>query len=94
MPYRVYGVYGTFEVRAPLLIRQRIHHLNAHKATHPLATDMDIVGGLHIVKAFVLRQFGAEPVCRHGLLRIVLAPTLIRLNSALELASLSARKRI
>ena len=37
--------------------------------------DMDIVGGLHIVKAFVLRQFGAEPVCRHGLLCVVITPT-------------------
>jgi len=52
---------------------------NAHKATHPLAANMDIVGGLHVVKAFVLRQFGAEPVCRHGFLRVVLAPALIRL---------------
>ena len=77
MPYRVYSVYGIFEGRSSFSIRQRVDHLNAHKATHPLAADMDIVGGLHIVKAFVLRQFGAEPVCRHGLLRIVLAPALI-----------------
>ena len=48
-PYRVYGVYGNFEVRFSFSIRQRIDHLNAHKATHPLAADMDIVGSLHIV---------------------------------------------
>ena len=72
-------MYGCFEVRSPFLIRQRIDHLNAHKATHPLAADVNIVGGFHVVKAFVLRQFGAEPVCRHGLLRVVLAPALIRL---------------
>jgi hypothetical protein len=75
MPYRVYGVYGCFEVHSSFSIRQRINHLDAHKATHPLAADMDIVGGLHIVKAFVLRQFGAEPVCRHGLLCVVITPT-------------------
>ena len=76
-------MYGCFEVHSSFSIRQRINHLDAHKATHPLAADMDIVGGLHIVKAFVLRQFGAEPVCRHGLLRIVLAPALIRLIQCL-----------
>ena len=75
MPYRVYGVYGNFEVRFSFLIRQWVDHFNAHKATHPLAADMDIVGGLHVVKAFVLRQFGAEPVCRHGLLCVVITPT-------------------
>ena len=68
-------MYGNFEVRFSFSIRQRIDYLNAHKATHPLAADMDIVGGLHIVKAFVLRQFGAEPVCRHGLLCVVITPT-------------------
>ena len=79
MPYRVYGVYGNFEVRFSFLIRQWVDHFNAHKTAHPLATDMDIVGGLYIVKALVLRQFRAETICRHGLLRIVLAPALIRL---------------
>lgn len=48
-PYRVYGVYGNFEVRSSFLVWQRIDHLNAHKPAHPLAADMDIVGGLHIV---------------------------------------------
>ena len=93
-PYRVYGVYGCFEVRFSFSIRRRIDHLNAHKAPHPLTADMDIVGGLYIVKPLILCKLGADAVGRHGLLRIVLAPTLIRLNSALELASLSARKRI
>ena len=54
MPYRVYGVYGNFEVRFSFLIRQWVDHFNAHKTAHPLATDMDIVGGLHVVKTFVL----------------------------------------
>ena len=72
-------MYGNFEVRFSFSIRQRIDHLNAHKSPHPLTAGMDIVGGLHVVKAFVLRQFGAEPVCRHGFLRVVLAPALIRL---------------
>jgi len=48
-PYRVYGVYGCFEVRFSFSIRQRIDYLNAHKAPHPLAANMNIVGGLHIV---------------------------------------------
>ena len=58
----MYGVYGSFEVRAPLLIRQRVDHLNTHKATHPLAADVDIVGGLHVVKLLILRKLGADPV--------------------------------
>ncbi len=62
LPYRVYGVYGNFEVRFSFLIRQRVDHLNAHKTAHPLAADMDIVGGLYIVKALVLRQLRAETV--------------------------------
>jgi len=72
-------MYGSFEVRAPLLIRQRIYHLDTHKSPNPLAADVDIVGSLYVVKPFILRQLGAEPVCRHRLLRIVLAPALIRL---------------
>ena len=76
-------MYGNFEVWFSFLIRQRIDHLDAHKTTHPFAADVDIVGGLHVVKAVVLRKFGAEPVCRHGLLRIVLAPALIRLIQCL-----------
>ena len=48
-PYRVYGVYGSFEVRFSFFIRQRIDHLNAHEPAHPLTADMDVVGGLHIV---------------------------------------------
>jgi len=76
-------VYGCFEVHSSFSIRQRINHLDAHKTAHPLATDMDIVGSLYIVKALVLRQFRAETICRHGLLRIVLAPALIRLIQCL-----------
>ena len=76
-------MYGNFEVWFSFLIRQRIDHLDAHKTTHPFAADVDIVGGFHVVKAVVLRKFGAEPVCRHGLLRIVLAPALIRLIQCL-----------
>ena len=76
-------MYGNFEVRFSFLIQQRIDHLDAHKTTHPLAADMDIVGGLHVVKLLVLRKLRAESVGRHGLLRIVLAPTLIRLKQRL-----------
>ena len=49
MPYRVYGVYGNFEVRFSFLIRRWVNHLDAHEPTHPLTANMDIVGGLHIV---------------------------------------------
>ncbi len=70
MPYRVYGVYGNFEVRFSFLIRQWVDHLNAHKPTHPLTADMDIVGGLYIVKPLILRKLGADTVGRHGLLRL------------------------
>ena len=76
-------MYGSFEVRAPLLIRQRVDHLNTHKATHPLAADVDIVGALYVVKPLILRKLRAEPISRHGLLRIVLAPALIRLIQCL-----------
>ena len=68
-------MYGSFEVRAPLLIRQRVDYLDAHKATHPLAADMDIVGGLHIVKTLILRKLRADTVSRHGLLCVVITPT-------------------
>ena len=61
-PYRVYGVYGNFEVRSSFSIRQRIDHLNAHKPAHPLAADMDIVGGLYIVKPLILCKLGADTV--------------------------------
>ena len=73
----MYGVYGNFEVRSSFLIRQRVDHLDAQKASHPLAADMDIVGGLHIIKTLILRKLGAKPGCRHGLLRIVIAPSCI-----------------
>ena len=48
MPYRVYGVYGNFEVRFSFLIRQWVDHFNSHKTAHPLATDIDIVGEMCI----------------------------------------------
>ena len=67
-------MYGSFEVRFSFLIRRRIDHLNAHKTTHPLAADVDIVGGLYIVKPLILCKLGADPVGRHGLLRVVVAP--------------------
>ena len=73
-PYRVYGVYGCFEVRFSFSIRQRIDYLNAHKAPHPLAADVDIVGGLYIVKPLILCKLGAGAVGRHGLLCVVVAP--------------------
>ena len=46
-------------------IRRRIDYLNAHKATHPLASDMDIVGGLYIVKPLILCKLRAAPVGGH-----------------------------
>ena len=52
----MYGVYSKFEVRSPFLLGKQLQHLHAHKATHPLAANMDIVGGLHVVKAFVHRM--------------------------------------
>ena len=58
----MYGVYGNFEVRFSFSIRQRIDYLNAHKATHPLAADVDIVGGLHVIKPLILCKLGADPV--------------------------------
>ena len=61
-PYRVYGVYGNFEVRFSFSIRQRIDHLNAHKSPHPLTAGMDIVGGLHVVKPLILCKLRADPV--------------------------------
>ena len=64
-------MYGNFEVRSSFLIWQRIDHLNAHKAPHPLTADMDIVGGLYIVKPLILCKLRADPVGRHGLLRII-----------------------
>ena len=76
-PYRVYGVYGNFEVRFSFSIRQRIDHLNAHKSPHPLTAGMDIVGGLHVVKPLILCKLRADPVGRHGLLRIIIAPSCV-----------------
>ena len=70
-------MYGNFEVHSSFSIRQRIDYLNAHKATHPLTADMDIVGGLHIVKPLVLCKLRADPVGRHGLLRVIVAPSCI-----------------
>lgn len=60
-------MYGNFEVRFSFSIRRKIDHLNAHKAPHTLAADMDVVGGLHIVKALVLYKLRADPVGGHGL---------------------------
>ena len=68
-------MYGNFEVRSSFLVWQRIDHLNAHKATHPLAADTDIVGSFHVVKPLVLRKLGADTVSRHGLLCVIVAPT-------------------
>ena len=65
-PYRVYGVYGNFEVRFSFSIRQRIDYLNAHKPTHPLAADMDIVGGLHVVKPLILCKLRADRLADMG----------------------------
>ena len=58
----VQGVYGNFEVHSSFLIRRRIDHLNAHKPPHPLTADMDIVGGLYIVKPLILCKLGADTV--------------------------------
>ena len=49
-------MYGTFEVRFSFSIRQRIDYLNAYKTTHPLAADVDVIGGFHIVKLLILRK--------------------------------------
>ena len=73
----MYGVYGNFEVRFSFSIRQRIDHLNAHKSPHPLTADMDIVGGLYIVKPLILCKLRADPVGRHGLLCVIVAPSCI-----------------
>ena len=70
-------MYGNFEVHSSFLIRRRIDHLNAHEPAHPLAADMDVVGGLHIVKPLILCKLGADAVGRHGLLRVVVAPSCI-----------------
>ena len=56
------------------LARQRIDHLNAHKSPHPLTANMNIVGGLYIVKPLILCKLGADPVGRHGLLCVIVAP--------------------
>ena len=58
-------MYGCFEVRFSFSIRRRIDHLNAHKSPHPLTADMDVVGGLHIVKPLVLCKLRADAVGRH-----------------------------
>ena len=58
-------MYGKFEVRFSFSIRQRIDHFNAHKATHPLAANMNIVGGLYIVKPLILCKLGADAVAVH-----------------------------
>ena len=65
-------MYGNFEVRFSFSIRQRIDYLNAHKATHPLAADVDIVGGFHIVKPLILCKLRADAVGRHGLLCVII----------------------
>ena len=73
----MYGVYGNFEVRSSFSIRQRINHLDTHKATHPLAADMNIVGGLHVIKPLILCKLRADPVGGHGLLRVIVTPSRI-----------------
>ena len=73
----MYGVYGSFEVRFLFSIRRRIDHLNTHKAPHPLTAGRDIVGGLHVVKPLILCKLRADPVGRHGLLRVVVAPSCV-----------------
>ena len=70
-------MYGNFEVRFSFSIRQRIDHFNAHKATHPLAANMNIVGGLHIVKLLILCKLRADTDGRHRLLRVIIAPSRI-----------------
>ena len=70
-------MYSDFEVCSPFLIGKQTQHLHADKAPHPLPGGIYIVGGLHIVKALVLRQLGAEPVCRHGLLYVIVASSRI-----------------
>ena len=70
-------MYGNFEVHSSFSIRQRIDYLNAHKATHPLAADMDVIGGLHVIKPLVLCKLGADAVGRHGLLRVIVAPSCV-----------------
>ena len=70
-------MYGCFEVRFSFSIRRRIDHLNAHKTPHPLTADVDIVGGLYIVKPLILCKLGADAVGRHGLLCVIVAPSCI-----------------
>ena len=70
-------MYGNFKVRFSFSIRQRINHLDTHKATHPLAADVDIVGALYVVKPLILRKLGADAVGRHGLLCVIVAPSCI-----------------
>mgnify|MGYP004620555147 CR=1 FL=1 len=70
-------MYGNFEVRFSFSIRQRIDYLNAHKATHPLAADMDIVGGLHIVKLLILCKLRADTVGRHRFTSAILFDLLL-----------------
>ena len=70
-------MYGCFEVRFSFSIRRRIDHLNAHKATHPLAADVDIVGGLHVVKPLILCKLRADAVGRHGFLCVIIAPSCV-----------------
>ena len=70
-------MYGIFEVRFSFSIWHRINHLDTHKATHPLAADVDIVGGLYVVKPLILCKLGADAVGRHGLLCVIVAPSCV-----------------
>ena len=70
-------MYGILKSGSHFLARQRIDHLNAHKAPHPLTADMDIVGGLYIVKPLILCKLRADAVGRHGLLCVIVAPSRI-----------------
>ena len=89
-------MYGNFEVHSSFSIRQRIDYLNAHKATHPLTADMDIVGGFHIVKQLVLCKLRADTVGRHRLLRVIIAPSCVgfidRLGADVYKRQASARR--
>ena len=70
-------MYGKFAVRSSFSIRQWVDHFNAHKSPNPLAANMNIVGGLYIVKPLILCKLRADAVGRHGLLRIIVAPSCV-----------------
>ena len=77
MLYVLYGTYSTFSIRSPFQKRHLCQDLNANKATDTLAVYMDVVGGFHIVKAFILCKLGAKAISRHRFSHIVLTPQLV-----------------